>query len=718
MQQHGLVRRRRRQVLSCLACRRRKIKCNREQPCQHCIQTQQQCSYQRPPSPVQWQDPKLAEQPRDNNWRAVIFSPENSAPDAPEDVATEHRAASTPGAVLQKPPASQPTPPAKSVATSHESQRARILSQLPKNIDCFWQRKFAAHDSKIVLDKTRILRWTHWMGAEQEFGPIFACYMEILGPQQDSLLPPDAKAVLSEAAELLQKCKRLARSSKIWRPSRLFGMQGYDLMPPSREAADTAAAEYLKYFESTIRILHIPSFQKAYESFWENQNTTKMETKLIVLLVIAIGSSLQAGSDDSTATRSIAQVHQWIYAAQAWLAGPLEKDRLDIGGLQIYCLVILARQIYSVGGDLVFMSLGSLLHRAMQLGLHYDPKHFQGMSLFKAEMRRRLWYTILEFLIQAALDTAMPPRILKDEFDTEPPSNINDCDLDKDTQDLHVKPEFEYTDTSMQLHLIHALIPRMRIIRYLNAIKTDLVYTEAMVLDQALGDAQRRATFGMHDYGTRVSPFQRNMVDFFLRRFTVPLHSPFACEARTTPTFHSSLKACCDASLALINPEPDERFERLLDFAGGLFREGLRSANTAISLDLIIQTKMQQADGTLHRTRLLRDALKQSVTDMLKRCDVRIHNGETNVKSFVFLSMVLAMAEAIENDVPCEMRIAESARDAIKHCYDILEKTIGSFGTNTPTEPGFPSNEVDMADLGFDMMDHFFSDAGFLYHTS
>ncbi|XWW94364.1 hypothetical protein V2A60_002307 [Cordyceps javanica] len=721
-QPHSEVRRRRRRVLSCMACRRRKIKCNREHPCQHCTETQQACNYQAPPSPQLWQAAsKVAERPRSNNWRSVIFSSGSNTPDSFADGSLPHHEAAAapvqPPAVLQSPPASQPAPPA---AADHPERGpdtrggGAFLSQLPQRDDRIFARKSAAHDSQIVLDKTRILRWSHWMGAGQEFGPIFTCYLETLGPRQDSSLPPDAKTVLVDAAEVLQKCKRLARSSKIWRPSRLFGMQGYDLVPPSREVADTMAMEYFTYFESTIRILHIPSFWKSYDDFWKCQNTATMETRLIILLVVAIGSSLQERSETSQATPSVAQINQWIYAAQTWLAGPLEKDRLDIGGLQVYCLLVVARQIYSVGGDLVWMSLGSLLHRAMQLGLHYDPKHFQGMSVFKAELRRRLWYTILELLVQASLDTAMPPRISTEEYDTEPPSNINDNDFDEDSQALHSKPESEFTDATLQRHLIYALPARIRIVRYLNAINANLSYPEAMSLGTALSTAQRKCTLAFQTYPDKISPFQRNMVDFLLRRFVVPLHSPFACEARTTPAFHYSLKACTEASLALINPEPDARFARLLDFAGGLFREGLRSANTAISLDLIIQTKTQQADGTLHRTHTVRDALKKSVADMLELCEKRISNGETNVKSYVFLAMALAMTEAMESGEPCELKIAQSARDALAHCYGILESTLGSFATNTPTDPGFPSGGLEVGYLGMDIgMDCFFSDTGF-----
>lgn len=537
--------------------------------------------------------------------------------------------------------------------------------------------------------------------------------MEIVGPGQTSSVSQETRQVLAEAGEILQKCKRLARSSKVWRPSRLFGIQGYDLAPPSRETADAMAREYFTHFESVLRILHIPSFWSAYEEFWQGQEETKMEARLLILLVIAIGAGVQNCDTAPSSIPSIAQVHQWIYAAQAWLAGPLEKDRLDIGGLQLYCLTVVARQIYSIGGDLVWMSLGSLLHRAMQLGLHYDPSHFQGMSLFKAEMRRRLWYTILELLTQAALDTAMPPTISPDEYDTEPPSNINDSDLQEDTKALNPQPPSHYTDTFLQLQLICSLPSRLKIVRYLNGINSDLAYPEAMNLNTELNITHQNTRAAIQVVRADTTPFQRNMMDFVVRRFVIPLHSPFACEARTTPAFHYSLKACTEAGQALISPEPDDRFQRLLEFGGGLFREGLRSANTAVSLGLIIQTKEQEAEGTLHRTQSYRTAVKDSVKDMVALSDRRISSGETNVKSHVFLSMVLAMTEAIEMGIPCEVKVAESARNSLYHCYGILENRIGSFTTNTPTDTGFSAESLE-AFLGMEMgMDSFFSDTGF-----
>lgn len=43
-----------------------------------------------------------------------------------------------------------------------------------------------------------------------------------------------------------------------------------------------------------------------------------------------------------------------------------------------------------VGGDLIWVSVGTLLRMAMQMGLHHDPRHFPHMTILQADMRRRL----------------------------------------------------------------------------------------------------------------------------------------------------------------------------------------------------------------------------------------------------------------------------------------------------------------------------------------
>jgi hypothetical protein len=412
-------------------------------------------------------------------------------------------------------------------------------------------------------------------------------------------------------------------------------------------------------------------------------------------------------------------VQQWIYAAQTWLSGPLEKDRLDMAGLQISCLSILARQIFSIGGDTIWISIGSLIHSAMQLGLHRDPKHLPAITILHAELRRRLWYTILEFVVQASLDSWMPPRISFHEFDTEPPSNINDNKLDESMIELPPCPKDTFTNTSVQLALIESLSVRLRIVQLLNNFHSELSYDRVLALSSELIDALQASSRRVKD-GDGSTPFQRNLLDYLIRRFMIPLHYSFSNQARTNPIFHYSLKLSLDAALAIISPEPDPGFARVLATGGGAFREGVRCATSAISLELLAHVETQRLNGTLHRTRQYRDFLKQAVRDLISLSEERIRQGETNVKNHMFLSMILAQAEAVEAGIQVELQVARAARDSLELCDVLLKAIEGTRAMSSPENAGLTTSAMEGVEgLGFECFGHdfgwesIFSEVGF-----
>lgn len=103
---------------------------------------------------------------------------------------------------------------------------------------------------------------------------------------------------------------------------------------------------------------------------------------------------------------------KWVFAAQAWLSTPFEKAKLHISAIQIQCLLIIARQYCSISGDLVWISAGSLLRMAMQMGFHRDPASLPKIGILQGEMRRRLWATIIELNIQSSINSGMPLLIV------------------------------------------------------------------------------------------------------------------------------------------------------------------------------------------------------------------------------------------------------------------------------------------------------------------
>ncbi|KAK3723548.1 hypothetical protein LTR37_001800 [Vermiconidia calcicola] len=434
---------------------------------------------------------------------------------------------------------------------------------------------------------------------------------------------------------------------------------------------------YFQYFESAFRIFHAPTFWTRYQRYWDNPEATSVNLRLEILLAIAIGSSVHNHGSGETDFRNM--VHQWVYAAQTWLSGPLEKDRLNITGIQIHCLTIIARQIFCLGADLVWASLGLLVHSAMQIGLHRDPRHLSNMTVLQAEIRRRLWGTILELTVQSSLDAEMPPRIHFDEFDTEPPSNSNDDEIADSTTVLQLHSEDQYTTTSVQLILLRSLRTRHRIVQLLNGITPDIAYAEILTLSsdltKALGSCSALAYSGNESI---VNSFRRNMLDYMIRRFLLHLHLPFACRARTTPLLSHSSRIALDTAVTLISPEPDECFYRLMVIGGGMLRDGIRYAGVPIGLELLAHTEAQRLDLTLHRNSDYRSMLKRALEKMIATSAQRIQHGESNVKNHMFLSMMVADAGAIEKGDSRDLKIAQSARSSLQLCHDLLRAQSGT----------------------------------------
>lgn len=601
-------------------------------------------------------------------------------------------------------------------------ERIRILEQSsayrPETRSSEWQQQ-------ILLNKSRDLGKSHSMSKPQEFSVMIDCYSEIIG--KDSGKVPyktsETARLVAQSGELIQKCKDAAKNIKGSRPSR-GRVSSHEIKPPPRETSDEMINIYLSSFESTHRILHGPTFRAEYQRYWERPDNAPAELRLKILLVIGLGSSLHDYQSTVDALKNADVVHRWIHAAQNWLSGPLEKDRLTIDGLQIYCLTILARQIFSVGGDLTWISTGSLVQIAMQMGLHRDPSHHPAITPLQAEIRRRLWATIIELVVQSSLDTWMPPRISLDEFDTKPPSNLNDEDLDESMTAIHPQPQNIFTATSIQLTLLESLPLRLRIVQLLNKLNSEPTYPLVLELSLALTEAlQASASKTRHD-SEHCTSFRRNLLDYLVRRFALPLHMSFSSLARTEPTYRHSRQASLDAALAILSPEADARFARLMAFGGGMFREGQRCALTAVGLELIAHLEAQRFDGTLGRTGAYRGMLKGAVRDLLSLSEERIRLGETNVKSHMFLTMILAQVEAVEAGMPVELQVARSARDSLELCYGILsarassiaESLTASAGAGTEVsgvgENGFESYNMYGMGVDFDW-DSIMSDVGF-----
>lgn len=89
---------------------------------------------------------------------------------------------------------------------------------------------------------------------------------------------------------------------------------------------------------------------------------------------------------------------------------------------------------------------------ALRMGYHRDPCHFPEISCFEGEMRRRLWTMVHICDTSFAVLSGSPRIIAEGSWDTKPPRNLYDSDLDMSCTTLPAsRPDSELTPMSFPL---------------------------------------------------------------------------------------------------------------------------------------------------------------------------------------------------------------------------------------------------------------------------
>jgi hypothetical protein len=277
------------------------------------------------------------------------------------------------------------------------------------------------------------------------------------------MLEPQLKGGMSNILPSIHRAKSLARVIKSQRSPVWPTVPTTDL--PPKCLCDELIDCYLRTIETLYRILHVPTFRKQYEKLWVDSAEQPTAFLIQLKLVLALGAIVY---DEKCSLR--AQAMHWIYEAQTWLSSPSFKSQLGIQYLQMSILLLLARELADVGGELVWISAGSVLRTAIYIGLHKDPAQLQRMTHFECEMRRRIWNTVLEMNLQFSLMSGGPCLMSMEDFTTDPPSNFDDEQLT--AAESTARPDNVFTQTSVAIALRKTFTARLAIMKFLNDVSS------------------------------------------------------------------------------------------------------------------------------------------------------------------------------------------------------------------------------------------------------
>ncbi|KAG8668165.1 hypothetical protein FPOAC1_007540 [Fusarium poae] len=479
----------------------------------------------------------------------------------------------------------------------------------------------------------------------------------------------------NEASDLIkeyQRCKSLGKRIKKLRTPEWPTLLTTHLV--SRIISDSLVECYLGTMEKLHRILHIPTFRKNYEAIWVSENEPDRDFLVQLRLVHALGATTY---DENFSLRSSAI--QWIYEAQTWISEPEFKSRLGIEFLQTNILLLLAREIASVGGETLWIACGSLLRTAMSMGLHRDPKHLPQTPTFACEMRRRIWNTILELCLQSSMTSGGPPMISAKDFDTEPPGNFDDEQIMVENPTSRSDNVFTQTSTARAMRKTYP--SRLKVAKLLNDLRQGDSYQETLRLDAELKASYKEAIHNLQSSKKKeFSPtqFELSAMEFIMRRFLGALHFPFFGLSLTEPSYAFSRKMAVETafrawSIARGAVNNNTEFARFVVCSSGFFRTSTWLASIILLLDLRNQV---QEEDTFSSTPIQRDVfnMMQDARPWTLQC---IQAGETNIKGHLIASLVLEQIKATMNRASKE----ELAQNMIRAGEEVAREALSVFET-------------------------------------
>jgi hypothetical protein len=407
-------------------------------------------------------------------------------------------------------------------------------------------------------------------------------------------------------------------------------------------------------------------------------------------------------------------IRRWIYAAQWWLTGPASTEARNLVALQVFCLLLVCRHVHAIDTQGTWNLAGSLFRLALGQGLHRDPKHLS-LSPFEGEMRRRIWATVVELNLQLSIDAAMPPLLAPHDFDTEPPSNLNDEDFGESSEHLPPpRPREQYTTSVLQLALLHSFPTRVQISQISNECNREQSYEAALECGTALCTAAKELAVLFQGFlaqmagsGSGPTLFHYQVLDILLHRALLHLYRPFALRSLNNPLLYLSRKLSLESALAIASyaEKPDsfesthqqakQDFYRLCVCGGGFF-EGSLSYDVIVVIGLELNTQIEgtalQPTGS---NREVLSAINQVVQDAqapLLRTLERIQDilyqglprGMPCMKRYCLVGGILAEVQAAHlGESQKQAKVEEALLENMRTCRFFLDQFIAS-ETNEP----------------------------------
>ncbi|KAI7759426.1 hypothetical protein LZL87_013693 [Fusarium oxysporum] len=177
---------------------------------------------------------------------------------------------------------------------------------------------------------------------------------------------------------------------------------------------------------------------RMYEQFWANPRDVSIHWIGLLYSILSISTIFSRKSEaptsdtmsDSGYTAQYSEyAHQMVHCLKAGdyvRGGPYILETLINYTVLELMMTCPSPDVHSG----IYATTGLMTQIAFRMGYHRDPCHFPEISCYEGEMRRRIWATVHICDTSMSVLSGSPRVIAEGSWDTKPPRNLHDGDLD------------------------------------------------------------------------------------------------------------------------------------------------------------------------------------------------------------------------------------------------------------------------------------------------
>ncbi|KAF2840997.1 hypothetical protein M501DRAFT_1010158 [Patellaria atrata CBS 101060] len=401
---------------SCVTCRKRKVKCDKKQPCTNCTRQHIECVY---PSPGR--APRKPRKPADGELIERLRKLEGVVKSLGLQVEEEQALAEEANRKLET-TASRPNPEQCSLALEKAKDIERREEFRRKTKEDTHVNGLETRFGRLVVDegRSRYINNSYWASLSNEVEDLKGILNDSTDEEQDHSSPD---SVFSQNSQ-----------------GYIFSFSSSNIDMLSLHPPPAMIPKYWDIYkdnvDTLVKILHIPTMEpKILNAAVNLDSIPKGMEALMFAIYYGVATSLQPedclrelGEDRN----SLLLKYKFALEQALARANFLVTDEMIVLQAFVIFLILLRR---NADARVIWTLTGLVVRIAQTLGIHRDGSHFD-LSPFEIEMRRRLWWQVCVLDSRASEDHGCDPTIVEALFDTKLPLNVNDTDIYPEMKDF------------------------------------------------------------------------------------------------------------------------------------------------------------------------------------------------------------------------------------------------------------------------------------------